>query len=132
MTRFYVLFILIICLPCAAGAEDLVMGKVVSIDREGGRLTISVPESGKTDNGPAPDQIEVKLEDGSIPEGLRKGSLVRIWVKSQGSGKPFIASRIGQVGGMSDRTGIRLRLKKTMRGRGSGGGSMGHGQHGRR
>ena len=132
MTRFYILFILIICLPCAAGAEDLVMGKVVSIDREGGRLTISVAESGKTDNGPAPDQIEVKLEDGNIPKGLRKGGLVRIWVKSQDSGKPFIASRIGQVGGMSDRTGIRLRLKKTMKGRGSGGGSLGHGQHGRR
>lgn len=132
MTRFYVLFILIICLPCAAGAEDLVMGRVVSIDRESGCLTISVPESGKTDSGPTSDQIAVKLEDGSIPKDVRKGSLVRIWVESQGSSKPFIASKIGQVGGMSDRTGIRLRLKKTMKGRGSGGGSLGHGQHGRR
>jgi integrase len=113
-------------------ADELVMGQVVDIDRDNNRIQV------KTNGGHISDEtvITVNIEDGYIPSTIRKGEVIRLWLRPDRASaiNGSISGRMtGGRFGRCDCTGIRSRLKRSVSmGRGgSWAGRAGHGRHGR-
>jgi len=127
-----ILFLLMTMLCSSAWADELIMGEVVSVDRENSEVVLRITGgqgSGVSDAAAADVRINVK--DGQIPGGVRQGRIIRIWAKPETvGGKIFSADHISP-GCRCDMTGVRGRLRKAGQGmHGRGGQGRGHGGRG--
>ncbi len=126
--------ILMALLPFSVLADELLMGEVISVDRDKSEVVLHVkekPDSRIKEESDA--HVKIKIEDGKIPGGVRQGRTVKIWAKPSGAvRKTFSADHI-TPGGWCDMTGVRGRLRK-VGGRGlhgRGGPGRGYGGRGR-
>jgi hypothetical protein len=115
-------------------AEELYLGRVLSVDPEAGRMTVSLMEAGEksADGKSKGSGVEVTSPEGRLPERLAPGSIVRIWGNLTGENGRLDAARIlltGTTPRGKDPTGVRRRIGK---GRGRFGGRGGGKGHGRR
>lgn len=110
-------------------AEEIIIGRVVSLDRanekitvvissglgEEGKENLSLKSSDKSDNPSTLPLIIVFTANSNFPCWVEPGSLVRIWGNfDRGSGiiKAKSLSRAKLRSGSSDDTGVRRRLKR--------------------
>ena len=131
ITIFLILLIQIISIP--AEASDVILGNVVSVDRENGEMTVRLSESSDSskeisgqEDKLSPKIIKVYFTPDQFRENIREGKLIRLWGNFESdSQNTFKATHIGsgsQRDG-NDPTGVRRRLgkKKGMGGRRHGG-----------
>jgi hypothetical protein len=125
---FYILFFILgySALQGAGYADELLMGQVMSVDRENSAITVmpitgdNRGESGKN------EAVVINMVDGYLPSTIKKGGTVRVWVTpaSSDNANASPANVSGRIGrgryGRCDCTGIRSRLKKSVSGRGQG------------
>lgn len=116
-----------------ASAEDLFLGRIISVDHETGTLSIFLIEE-QSNGGDGKDRasapLEVTIPPNQLPKHLSPGDTVRIWGNFTGGGKTLSAARLygaGHGGGASDATGVRRRIGKGRGYHGGGGGGSGHG-----
>lgn len=119
----------------AADASEVLLGTVVVIDRDPGRITLKVIEASGGGQGQAvPESLVITAAPEKIPSSLSPGDTIRVWGEySAGGGATFRADSIrkrGSGGSGSDPTGVRSRLGQGG-GQGSGQGAGGR-QSGRR
>ena len=136
-----VLVFLIAAFCCAGrcGAEELVLGRVVSIDKDAGTVSMEVVDGPAGMQGDSGDQQKIVTVDRkSLPADIRMNKIVRIWGSVDSKTGRFTAASPGgdaagrgqagmsgmQETGPQDTTGVRNRI-----GRGSAGNS-GHGSGG--
>ncbi len=122
-----ILFILILAmangLVSHASAEDLFVGRVLSVDRETGKLSVESMDDGK--------EIEVTIPADRLPKSLLPGNVVRIWGGTNAETGVLNATNVqvsGQTGYGQDRTGVRRRIGKSHGQYGGQGGSKGRGR----
>ena len=125
------LFLLIVALlllvphPARARGWELVTGRIQSLVREGNQLTLTLEPDKASGLKSSPITLEVPAE--ACSGELKKGTQVRIWSKTKGSGATVY--KISASRGC-DPTGVRLRLRKHgHRFGGRRGGRGGHGGH---
>ena len=119
---------------CTASAEDLFLGRVLSVDRDAGRLTvILIEESGGTqaedDTGKS---VQVFIHPTRMPQYLSSGSMVRIWADISNDSGALNATRLFTLNsgaGGKDPTGVRRRIGKSRGRYGGKGAGGGHGRH---
>jgi len=121
--------VLSICCCSRVMAVEVIAGKVVTVDRENGRLVLAPLESGK-------DQMIIEFEQGRMPLDLKAGEIVRVKGNFSMKSDGVLSSRkiwcSCPVRGGWDKTGVRRRLMEG-RGMGFGGhGGRGHGGRGKR
>ncbi len=125
----YFLYILIAwfgILASTAHASEILLGAVVTVDRDHGRITLRViDQSGASDTSKKAESIVITTSPDKIPNGLSKGDTIRVWgaYTEKGDITAFRADAI-RMGGSgnsgNDPTGVRSRL-----GQGWGGGGQG-------
>ncbi|MDY7032401.1 MAG: hypothetical protein SVY10_10920 [Thermodesulfobacteriota bacterium] len=105
-----------------AEAMDTLLGRVTSIDHEGGEMIVniddtSVPheESSRKDSTDARKGTKVLFTPGTLPTHVKEGGMVRLWGEYMGDGSGnFRAQHVyhayDNVG--NDPTGVRSRLRK--------------------
>lgn len=108
----------------AAAASDVLLGVVVALDQNKGRMTLRVIDGA----GRGGETLSVTIAPEKIPNGLSSGDTVRVWGKFasgvMGAFKADSVQRRGAGGNGADPTGVRSRL-----GQGGGyGGGQGGGQ----
>lgn len=137
MRRFlYILIAACLCLSAsAAEASEVLLGVVVSINRDQGRITLKVIDaSGSGQGRSAPESLVIAVAPEKIPGSISPGDTIRVWGEySSGGGATFQADSIrkrGSGNNGTDPTGVRSRLGKGG-GQGSGKGAGGR-QSGRR
>ncbi len=120
--------ILIPILSVPAAASDAILGTVVSLDRENGKMTVRL--SGSTDSSDAisgqgdnlvPGVVTVYFVPDQLCENIKEGKLLRLWGNFEADSlNTFKATHIrsGNRRGGYDPTGVRTRLGKK-RGMGS-------------
>ena len=118
--------------PSTAFAQDILIGRVVSVDGHAGVFVLDVQDClGQTEF--AGSQITVGIKDGNLSHRLVPGKLVRVWARPVGDDKDFLwaqrVSSLSSFGGGSDRTGVRYRLNRGSS-FGRSGMSEGKGRHG--
>lgn len=118
-----------------ADASEVLLGTVVAIDRDQGRITLKVIDAAGGEQGQTvPESLVIAAAPEKIPSSLSPGDTVRVWGES-GGGSTFRADSIrkrGSGGSDSDPTGVRSRLGQGG-GQGSGSGQgVGGRQSGRR
>ncbi len=129
------IFLLTVSASPAAGT-DVFIGKVCSVEREGGNVLVRVSVDTENNSGES-KEILVQIAPDHLPENISVGRVIRIWGEyvMQGDTGMFRASHIrsGGFGGMrNDPTGVRSRIGRgrpgggMMRGGGVGGGNRGH------
>jgi hypothetical protein len=133
-----ILFFLILAavngLASNALAEELFLCRVLSVDRESGKLSVALIDSGGN-----PDirkkggkSIEVTISKDRLPKRLLPGNVIRVWGgMSQETGALnatyLQASGHGNYG--KDPTGVRRRIGKSLSQFGGRGGAKGRGKH---
>jgi len=133
-----ILFFLILAsangLASNALAEELFLGRVLSVDRESGKLSVALIDG--EDN---PDTLnkggksmDVTIPKDRLPKRLLPGNVIRIWGGvSQETGALnatyLQASGRGSYG--KDPTGVRRRIGKSLSQFGGRGGAKGRGKH---
>jgi len=141
----HLIFFLIFLSPVYLFADDefVLMGKIISIDRENSSVVVSVNQNCclsqnccknlnlNSDN--EKDQVvKIFVKEKNIIDNLEINEFFRFWVKNSDENKILIATSVTMPGrclGGCDKTGIRRRLEKSGS---SGGRGMGMGrQHGR-
>ncbi len=132
------LLLLLICVTVngwfsSASAEDLFLGRVLSVDRDAGRLSVVLIEGadGMEGDGIAGKSVEVAIHPARLPKYLPSGSIVRIWGDMPGETGTLNATRLYALGhGASgkDLTGVRRRIGKSRGQYGGKGGGRGHGR----
>ena len=115
-------------------AEDLFVGRVVSMDRETGKLSIVIIEGGdQAERGEhAGKNIDLTLPAGQLPRHLLPGSVVRIWGSLSRETGAFKATHLHSPGAGAygkDPTGVRRRIGKSRGQYGGRGGGKGRGRH---
>jgi len=85
---------LLYCTSCSARADELVMGQVIAVDRENSSITLHLSDTSLKDIETGKRDIEIKLHQGTLPGGLHRGRMVRVWLKEGGTGSTFTANRI--------------------------------------
>jgi hypothetical protein len=118
----------------AARAAEVVLGTVVAVDRDQGRVTLKVIDSsgnGNSNGQNGAKSVTVMVSADKIPDGLTAGDTVRVWgeYSGNGGGVTFRASAIrkrGSANSGNDPTGVRSRLGQGWQG-GQGSGSTGRG-----
>lgn len=129
-------------------AEEVLTGRVVSLDRENGKIALRLMDgqeqlsdmTGKILSQMFPDlltreslplEITVMIAKERLPFRLRSGEVVRVWGDFEKETGRFTARKLyhmGARGFSSDPTGVRRRLCRGCgRHRGMRGGSRGHG-----
>ncbi|MBW1855691.1 MAG: hypothetical protein JRJ00_13590 [Deltaproteobacteria bacterium] len=107
-------------------AEEIIVGRVVSLDRANEKITVvissgleedgnSLKNSDQSDNSSTLPLITVFTANSNFPCWVEPGSLVRIWGDfDRGSGiiKAKSLSRAKLRSGSSDDTGVRRRLRR--------------------
>ncbi|OQX20361.1 MAG: hypothetical protein BWK80_35815 [Desulfobacteraceae bacterium IS3] len=136
--RAYFIFILIIFFNIAvkpAGAADVLLGTVASVDRESGEIVLKLEELPDKTTSPAEAQkITVKISPDRMPEYIVIGKTLRVWGEYiNGGSLIFQAENIRGCcfgrGMNADPTGVRSRLGRGRgMGRGMGGGGMNGGR----
>ena len=138
--RLFLVFLISLLFGSYCSAEEIILGRIISIDRDKGAVAMEVvdgPDDMRDDAGQKPKVI--MLEQKALADDIRENTLVRVWGNvDKGTGR-FSASKSyftdsrgkgqggnsgGEMGaGQHDATGVRQRI-----GRGSGaGGSHGSG-----
>ena len=111
-------------IPLAQAQQGVVVGRVVSVDREAGILTIrvidasvSAPEGSEEAPGIVPqemdNEITVAVDQGRIPGEIRPKAVVRLWGEFSEPDRHFLAGEVVVQRGRgtgSDPTGVRRRL----------------------
>ncbi len=130
---------LLLCLTLPVRCEELITGRVVSVNRDKGEVVVDISNDGNGEvSNDSVQQVTIVVDDGIIPWGVREGRMVRVWLNSFEDGGTISAIRI-RPGCGCDRTGVRGRLRKAgsmgglggITGGGTGGGLHGgHGGHG--
>lgn len=116
-------------------AEDLFLGRILSVDRDAGRLTVLLVEEESAGTGqgqPSGQPVEVAIHPNQLPGDLSPGSIVRIWGELGDGGKALNAARLygsPHGAGGKDATGVRRRIGKGRSLYGGKGGAKGHGRH---
>lgn len=131
MRHFLVILIVLLGSGLSVRAEDILLGRVVSIDRDNGTvflIVLDAPEHVKRGIIKAPAGISNETADPAkivlnIPLSLLltrvyPGTLVRLWVRLDEGGAFTIekAVPVGTAGSLSDPTGVRRRLGSRHRG----------------
>ncbi|MBC8419032.1 MAG: OB-fold nucleic acid binding domain-containing protein [Desulfobacterales bacterium] len=104
-------------------AEDLFAGRVLSVDRETGKLTVEIMDDGKT--------MDVIIPSELLPKSLLPGNVIRVWGEiNQETGALDVTNMqaLGQTGYGQDQTGVRRRIGKSSGQYGGRGGSKGRGR----
>lgn len=118
-----------------ASGEDLFLGRVLSVDRDAGRLSVLLLEEesdGMEGEGSAGKSVEVAVHPDRLPKNLSSGSIVRIWGDLREGESVLNAARIyatGSGAGGKDATGVRRRIGKGRGQYGGKGGGKGHGRN---
>ncbi|MBW1784731.1 MAG: hypothetical protein JRL30_28795 [Deltaproteobacteria bacterium] len=117
-----------------ASAEDLFLGRVLSVDRDAGRLTVRLIE--ESDGRKAEDgtgkSVQVFIHPARMPQYLSSGRLVRIWADMSMDSGALNATRLYALNdgaGGKDPTGVRRRIGKSRGRYGGKGAGRGHGRH---
>ena len=117
-----------------ASAEDLFLGRVLSVDRETGKLSVALmdgeehPENSEN----AGKSIVVTIPADRLPKNLLPGNVIRIWgamSRETGALNATQLHALGNRGYGNDPTGVRRRLGKSRGqygGRGEGKGRARH------
>lgn len=119
-----------------ADASEVLLGTVVAIDRDQGRITLKVIDTSGGGGGEAVSgSIVISATPEKIPSSLSPGDTVRVWGEyAAGGGATFRADSIrkgGSGGGGNDPTGVRSRLGQGgQSGQGGGQGTGGGGGRG--
>ena len=121
-----IFLIILLQVPLQVSADELVMGRVISVERDKGKVVLHLSEEMQTGAGAAGADITVDFQERKIPRDVRRGRVVRVWLKDGRTGLSFVAAGIS-CGRGCDRTGIRGRLRKAggFKGRGMRGGNRG-------
>lgn len=116
-------------------AEDLFLGRILSVDRDSGRLSVLLVKEesdGMGEGRPSGKPVEVAIQPDRLPRDLSPGSMVRIWGELGDGGNALNAARLygspHSTGG-KDATGVRRRIGKGRSLYGGKGGGKGHGRH---
>jgi len=118
-----------------ASGEDLFLGRVLSVDRDAGKLSVLLIEdesNGMEGEGNAGKPVEVAIHPDRLPKSLSPGSIVRIWGDLPDGEGILNAARLnvpGRGAGGKDATGVRRRIGKSRGQYGGKGGGKGHGRH---
>lgn len=118
-----------------ASAEDLFLGRVLSVDRDAGRLSVLLIEEEPDEmdgGGTAGKSVEVAIHPDRLPKNLSPGSIVRIWGDLPEGESALNAARLyatGSGAGGKDATGVRRRIGKGRGQYGGKGGGKGHGRN---
>lgn len=128
------MMLMVIATATPAVAEELYLGRVLDVDREGGRVSVTLMEAGDgvQRDGASPKGVRVVIPQERLPRQLSPGDMVRIWGNLSGKTPVLDASSLMVTGRGSrgkDPTGVRRRIGK---GRGYYGGRGGGKGHGRR
>jgi len=132
-----ILFFLILAtangLVSPASAEDLFVGRVLSVDRETGKLSVELMDDGEnpSDRKNGGKSIEVTIPADRLPKSLLPGNVIRVWGKySQETGalNATHMQALGQTGYGQDQTGVRRRIGKSRGQYGGRGGGKGRGK----
>lgn len=128
---FLIILIFLVIIPAAAA--DVILGTVVSLDRDTGKMTVRLSGGFNGDNAPGDNAgteiIAVKFTAGQLEKSIKEGQLIRLWGRfDSGAQNVFQATEIERSDRQNrfDPTGVRGRLGKR---RGMGGGH--HGGKGR-
>ncbi|MDQ1336832.1 MAG: hypothetical protein QG552_3782 [Thermodesulfobacteriota bacterium] len=117
-----------------ASGEDLFLGRVLSVDRDAGRLSVLLIEEGPDGmegEVNAGEPVEVAIHPDRLPRSLSSGSMVRIWGDLREGDGVLSAARLqasGHGAGGKDATGVRRRIGKSRGQYGGKGGGKGHGR----
>jgi len=120
--------------PDASG-EELFLGRILSVDRDAGKLSVLLIENesnGMEGDGNDGKPVEVAIHPDRLSRSLSSGSIIRIWGELPEGEGVLNASRLyapGHGAGGKDATGVRRRIGKSRSGYGGKGGSKGHGRH---
>ncbi len=90
-----------------AAEPQLIIGTVVSVDRDSSKVTLKVPGA----QGEPSREVVITVSEGWIPWGVRPGRTARAWGRMGKQGLSFSATAV-RPGIGADRTGIRSRLRK--------------------
>lgn len=130
---FLLILVLVSGLNTVSEAEEPFLCRVLSVDREGGKLSVLLMGDENDADGSVKEEkrVDVTIPKEQLPKDLQPGHVVRIWggMKSetgviratslQGSGTRRYAK---------DPTGVRRRIGKSRTHFGGGGGAKGRGR----
>ncbi len=132
-----ILFLLILVLAgslnTVSKAEEPFLCRVLSVDREGGKLSVLLMGDENDAHGSVKDEktVEVTLPKEQLPKSLEPGHVVRIW-GGMTPGTGVITATSLQGSGtrryQKDPTGVRRRIGKSRTQFGGGGGAKGRGR----
>ena len=132
-----ILFFLILAtangLVSPASAEDLFVGRVLSVDRETGKLSVELMDDGEnpSDRKNGGKSIEVTIPADRLPKSLLPGNVIRVWggySQETGALNATHMQALGHAGYGQDRTGVRRRIGKSRGQYGGRGGGKGRGK----
>lgn len=100
--------------PTVAGAQEVLLGTVVSVDRDKGTFVLQLEDS--TEDAP----LLVTIESGTakeapvLPSCVETGEFVRVWGQYAGESTGLFRANVVRGPGMShqDRSGVRSRLTR--------------------
>jgi hypothetical protein len=115
-----------------ASAEELFLGRVLSVDPERGQLLVALIESENDTDTHGEKSIEVSIPKDRLPKRLLPGSIIRIWGglnRETGSLNATSLQASGQSSYGKDATGVRRRIGKSRSQFGGPGGGKGRGRN---
>jgi len=117
-----------------APAEELYLGRVLSLDRDAGKLSVVLIDAsnGLEEEESDAKRVEVTIHPDRLPKNLSPGSVIRIWSDRPVEAGGLNATRVigpGHGARGNDPTGVRRRLGKSQSLYGGKGGGRGHGRH---
>jgi hypothetical protein len=129
----YILIIWLGIFISTADASEVLLGTVVAIDRDQGRITLKlIDTSGGSEGRATSGSIVITLAPNKIPGSVSPGDTIRVWGDyASGGGAKFRADAVrksGSGGGGTDPTGVRSRLGQGGQGNGQGAGGRGSGK----
>ncbi|MCF8129567.1 MAG: hypothetical protein K9N10_13725 [Deltaproteobacteria bacterium] len=115
-----------------ASAEELFLGRVLSVDSERGKLSVVLIESESDTDTHGEKSIDVSIPKDRLPKRLLPGNIIRIWGglnRETGSLNATSLQASGQSNYGKDATGVRRRIGKSRSHFGGQGGGKGRGRN---